>query len=577
MTTVIETCRIPPSLGAATELFLPLSFYDMTWLHLNHTRRLVFYNHTCSEAEFSNTVVPNLKHSLSLTVKHYLLVAANLLYPSDTDAKKPVFRYISGDSVPLTIAVSGLDFNELVANHAREADQFYDLLPRTPAMSEEENYKIIPPISLQVTLFPGRGICLGLSNHHSLGDDRSIIGFVKAWAVINKSGDSEALISRNRESLPVFERPICKDSSRVDRIYWEAMKKRPLKPAATHPLPTNRVRASFILRQTNIKTLKNLIFSARPNIDRVSTFVVAAAYVWATFAKSLGPAGHEDEVFYIAADGTGRRNALFDPPVPVNYFGNCLGTGRVRVEHRKLAAEDGFVAAAEAIVDEIKTKIYDGDEFLKSPESLFTELPKYKGMRAFAMTGSPKFDYAEADFGWGEAEKVEFLSLDEGYSMSLSNSGDGDLVVGMSLTKEEMEAYASMFASGLSPKQRRLLRRQPLPSNHVLYSNRSAAYACLHQFIEALSHAEKTVELKPDWAKGYSRLGAAHMGLRRYADAASAYKKGLQIDPSNDALKSGLAGAERPDEPLRQGIRARDVGEAGERSQHESISSSPIS
>ncbi|XP_041995982.1 malonyl-coenzyme:anthocyanin 5-O-glucoside-6'''-O-malonyltransferase-like [Salvia splendens] len=452
MTTVIETCRIPPSQGAAAELFLPLSFYDMTWLHFNHTRRLVFYNHPCSEAEFSNTIVPNLKHSLSLALKHYLPVAGNLLYPSDTDTDKPAFRYISGDSVPLTIAVSGLDYNELVANHAREADQFYDLLPRTPAMSEEENYKIIPPISLQVTHLPGRGICLGLSNHHSLGDDRSILGFIKAWAVINKSGNDEAFDSRNGESLPIFERLICKDSSRVDGIYWEAMKKRPLKPPATHPLPTNRVRASFILRHSDIIMLKNRILSAKPNIDRVSTFVVAAAYVWTALEKSLGPAENEDVVYYIAADGTGRPNALFDPPVPVNYFGNCLGSGRVRVKHRRLAAEDGFVAAAEAIVDEIKTKIYNGDEFLKSPENLLTEMPKYKGMRAMAMTGSPKFDYAEADFGWGEAEKVEVLSLDGGYSMSLSNSGDGDLVVGMSLTKEEMEAFASMFATGVKVK-----------------------------------------------------------------------------------------------------------------------------
>ncbi|XP_042067481.1 malonyl-coenzyme:anthocyanin 5-O-glucoside-6'''-O-malonyltransferase-like [Salvia splendens] len=450
MTTVIETCRIPPSQGSAAELFLPLSFFDMTWLHLNHTRRLIFYSHPCSQAEFFNTIVPNLKHSLSLTLKHYLLVAANLLYPLDT-VSKPVFRYISGDSVSLMIAVSGLDFEELVADHARESDQFYDLLPRMPNMSEEENYKIIPLISLQVTLFPGRGICLGLNNHHSLGDCRSIIGFIKAWAMINKSGDDEVFVSRNEESLPFFERPICKDSSRLDGIFWDVMKKIPLKPAATHPLPTNRVRASFILRQSHIIKLKNRILSAKPNIDRVSTFVVATGYVWTTLAKSLGPAGEEDEheVFFFLADGTGRRNALFDPPVPVNYFGNCLGVGVVRAEYRKLAAEDGFVAAAEAILDEIKTKIYEEDEFLKSPEKMLTDTAKYKDTRALTTTGSPKFDYTEADFGWGEAEKVEFLSLDEGNSIFLSYSGDGDLVVGMSLTEEEMKTFASMFATGL--------------------------------------------------------------------------------------------------------------------------------
>ena len=39
------------------------------------------------------------------------------------------------------------------------------------------------------------------------------------------------------------------------------------------------------------------------------------------------------------------------------------------------------------------------------------------------------------------------------------------------------------------------------PNNHVLYSNRSAAYCALKDYKEALKDAEKTVELKPDWIK----------------------------------------------------------------------------
>lgn len=39
------------------------------------------------------------------------------------------------------------------------------------------------------------------------------------------------------------------------------------------------------------------------------------------------------------------------------------------------------------------------------------------------------------------------------------------------------------------------------PDNHVLYSNRSAAYAKDEQFALALADAEKTVSLKPDWGK----------------------------------------------------------------------------
>jgi stress-induced-phosphoprotein 1 len=81
------------------------------------------------------------------------------------------------------------------------------------------------------------------------------------------------------------------------------------------------------------------------------------------------------------------------------------------------------------------------------------------------------------------------------------------------------------------------------PDNHVLYSNRSAAYASLHKYQEALQDAKKTVELKAEWPKGYSRLGAAYVGLREYDDAISAYEKGLKFDPVNDGLKSGLLDA----------------------------------
>ncbi|KAJ4896810.1 Hsp70-Hsp90 organizing protein 1 [Raphanus sativus] len=82
------------------------------------------------------------------------------------------------------------------------------------------------------------------------------------------------------------------------------------------------------------------------------------------------------------------------------------------------------------------------------------------------------------------------------------------------------------------------------PTNHILYSNRSAAHASLRNYADALSDAEKTVVLKPDWAKGYGRLGAARFGLNRFEEAVAAYTKGLRIDPRNEALRSGLADAQ---------------------------------
>lgn len=78
------------------------------------------------------------------------------------------------------------------------------------------------------------------------------------------------------------------------------------------------------------------------------------------------------------------------------------------------------------------------------------------------------------------------------------------------------------------------------PENHVLYSNRSAAYASLSRYEEALVDAKKVTEIKPDWPKGWSRVGAALYGLRKWDEAIDAYEKGLKLDPDNAQLLQGL-------------------------------------
>eukprot|EP00359_Climacostomum_virens_P001814 CAMPEP_0204898744 /NCGR_PEP_ID=MMETSP1397-20131031/1460_1 /ASSEMBLY_ACC=CAM_ASM_000891 /TAXON_ID=49980 /ORGANISM="Climacostomum Climacostomum virens, Strain Stock W-24" /LENGTH=562 /DNA_ID=CAMNT_0052066629 /DNA_START=6 /DNA_END=1694 /DNA_ORIENTATION=+ len=83
------------------------------------------------------------------------------------------------------------------------------------------------------------------------------------------------------------------------------------------------------------------------------------------------------------------------------------------------------------------------------------------------------------------------------------------------------------------------------PNDHVFYSNRSACYASLEQYPQALEDAKKCVELKPDWVRGYTRKGLAEYYLGLYADAVGTYSKGLEIEPGNDQLKQGLLNAQQ--------------------------------
>ncbi|XP_076024418.1 stress-induced-phosphoprotein 1 [Genypterus blacodes] len=82
------------------------------------------------------------------------------------------------------------------------------------------------------------------------------------------------------------------------------------------------------------------------------------------------------------------------------------------------------------------------------------------------------------------------------------------------------------------------------PSNHVLFSNRSAAYAKKANYESALQDACQTVKIKPDWGKGYSRKAAALEFLGRLDEAKATYQEGLRQEPNNQQLKEGLQNIE---------------------------------
>uniref|UniRef100_T1IPV7 Stress-induced-phosphoprotein 1 n=1 Tax=Strigamia maritima TaxID=126957 RepID=T1IPV7_STRMM len=77
--------------------------------------------------------------------------------------------------------------------------------------------------------------------------------------------------------------------------------------------------------------------------------------------------------------------------------------------------------------------------------------------------------------------------------------------------------------------------------NHVLFSNRSAAYVQVNRFEEALKDAQETIALQPAWGKGYSRKGAALEYMGKYQEALNAYEEGLKKDPANQQLKDSAA------------------------------------
>ena len=82
------------------------------------------------------------------------------------------------------------------------------------------------------------------------------------------------------------------------------------------------------------------------------------------------------------------------------------------------------------------------------------------------------------------------------------------------------------------------------PTDHTILSNRSAAFHNLKRHQEAIADAEKCIQIKPDFGKGYMRKGMAQHALNQLAEAVQNYEECLKYDAGNAQCKQMLEQAE---------------------------------
>ncbi|KAF6134630.1 hypothetical protein GIB67_007970 [Kingdonia uniflora] len=106
---VLERCKISPPPGSVLQQSLPLTFFDIRILGSPPVKRLFYYEIPLSKTEFMDSVLPNIKHSLSLTLQHFFPLVGSLIW--SPQSSKPEILYVDGDSISFTVAESNLNFN----------------------------------------------------------------------------------------------------------------------------------------------------------------------------------------------------------------------------------------------------------------------------------------------------------------------------------------------------------------------------------------------------------------------------------------------------------------------------------
>lgn len=456
---VLEHCRLPPSTSspaAIAEFTLPLTFYDVIWINFHPIQRLLFYKLPYPKSHFTGTIIPKLKQSLSIALKHFLPIAGNLIIPLDSGF--PQLRYAKGDTLSVTFAESFEDFQDLVGNHPRNCSRFYSLIPQLPPESVESGgARVSAVFAVQVTLFPNYGITIGFANRHVIGDANTVTRFIRAWASINKlEGETELFDNNDNKSfLPFYGREVIEDPYKLGTLVFNEMKKpQPWQLESDNsevPTKNFNLRATFVMSQDEIQMLKKSAKENMPDLVHPSSFVLTCAYIWTSWLKSQEALGeeivneNETEYFLFAAD----FRARLSPLLPDNYFGNCILSCIAKSTRGELHGPKGLWIAAEKIGMSIGKRLNDNEGILKGV--WFNELCEINWKRLFSVSGSTKHDTNDADFGWGKPEKYECISIDSDGAMSINKSGkyEGGLEIGLSLPKKQMDIFADILASGL--------------------------------------------------------------------------------------------------------------------------------
>ncbi|KAM6561993.1 hypothetical protein CsatB_021991 [Cannabis sativa] len=455
-----ETHVAPYSVTTTTNFTLPLTSFDTYWFKFPPAQCLFLYSLPKDTTFFLNSLLPKLKHSLSLTLQHFLPLAGNLTWPQHSP--KPIALYTPGDVVSLSVAESNADFDTLSGNKPFQASKVRPLL--SPLHVSETGVSVM---TLQITVFPNKGFCIGLTNHHGLVDGKSAAMFMKSWAYLTKENNPPLLPEK---LTPFYDRTVIKDPSGFEMKVLNYIIGD--NPGSTSSDCRNNpklfefesfqssdldelYRAIFELSRSDIDKLRRKVSNSNPNNLHLSSFVLTYAYIFDCFLKATNEDKTKSKVFIIlAAD---YRNRL-TPPVPENYLGNCVVAKinfedmREHVIGKEKEGVDSFTAIVMIVSDLVKSVGKEKDLYCEIENEIVT-FPATASDNSchVGVAGSPSLGFYNTDFGWGRPEKFVVVSIENGaISMAECGDGSGGIEVGLVLKKHQMDHFASLFHNGLS-------------------------------------------------------------------------------------------------------------------------------
>ncbi|KAF8730129.1 hypothetical protein HU200_017100 [Digitaria exilis] len=465
--TVLEQCDVSPSPSPAAGQppALQLTFFDLVFWGFPPVQRLFFYDNpdlVGVVSDFTAGELPRLKNSLAAALHHFYPLAGRLTCEMTDGVAPPEVVFAHGDSVPLTVAVSGDDFGDLAGDHPRDTARLRPLLP----MLRKHSGQSQDVLAVQVTVFPRAGVCIGTTLHHAVADGSSYAHFIQTWASIHHVDECTKATAMGDDAPPLFDRAVVRDDAGLREAFLrdhlalaKSVDTRLDEWDLSRRSTGDVVLATFRFTDTQLRALGKHVESETS--ARCSPYALACGAAWAGIVHARRRCDMGGEV--VAGDMVGASSQdrfgfvtgckpRARPPIPASYFGNCLGL--CSVESTRLVNGGGGLTAASTAAAAIWRVIEGlGEEgrALRDARGWVRSVREHAAARAVTVAGSPKLRlYAAADLGgaWGRPRKVEIVSVERTGALALAESGrdgEGGIEVGLALPRAEMEVFRKFY------------------------------------------------------------------------------------------------------------------------------------
>ncbi|KAL6638620.1 hypothetical protein ACP70R_023731 [Stipagrostis hirtigluma subsp. patula] len=441
---VVDTVLVPPSSSDSAppppESSLPLTYFDIFWLHSPPVERVFFYR-LAPDADV-DAIVSNLRESLSRAVRAFYPLAGHLrLTPGTTNRYELYYR--PGDGVAFTVAeCDDADIDSLATDDPKEVAKIAPLVPPLP-----EGGAVL---ALQATLLSARrGLALGVAVHHAACDGAASTHFLHTWASAATCRDDGA----QAPPPPVIDRSLLPDPRGLYDIFCEA------KPSTEEmefvKMSPDQLLATFTLSKDDLQCVKDAVAgeAARRGVapPRCSSLVATFGFVWWCYQRAKEEAGHGDEQPTCLLFPVDHRSRM-KPPLPEKYLGNCVGPAFGLAPKGELAAAGAgglfsACAAVAAAIDEAVSGIGT-----PSVDAWMERIREVGAMGTLSVAGSPRFGVYGLDFGFGRPAKVDIVSVAKTGAVGVAErrSGGGGMEVGVSLQPAGMDRFRKCFADAIA-------------------------------------------------------------------------------------------------------------------------------